>query len=354
MQRVGVHTVAVLDQSQIARAKVRVNNQPQQEQDLELVMNRRVLLSVGTAITSGALLGVGFSIGSYTDTLAAAKRRVSQNSVVIQTEHGKLEYAVAGSGNPLLMIHGTGGGFDQGLRFAHRLIEKGVQVIAPSRFGYLQTDFPKDPSPENQADSLVELLDHLGIEKLAVVGGSAGALPAAQFALRHPDRCSQLILLVPAANLTNRDPVEFTAFQQFLVSRLLTSDFLFWATTKLVPKQMIRTLLATTPQLLEEVTPEERQRAEVILHELQPISQRTNGMRNDALYAGSAASIDLASIRPPMLVISTEDDLFGTDETARTIAARVPTARLVIYPSGGHIWLGHDEDVANEIIQFIQ
>jgi pimeloyl-ACP methyl ester carboxylesterase len=317
-------------------------------------MNRRLLLSVGAALTSGALLGIGFSIGSYTETLTASKLRVSQNSTVIKTKLGKLEYAIAGSGKPLLMIHGTGGGFDQGLRFAHRLIEKGKQVIAPSRFGYLQSDFPIDPSPENQADNLVELLDRLGIEKLPVVGGSAGALPAVHLALRHPGRCSQLILLVPAANLTNRDPVEFTAFEQFLVGRLLTSDFWFWATTKLAPSQMIKTLLATNPLLLEEVGPEERQRAEIILRELQPISQRTKGMHNDALYAGSAATIDLASIRPPMLIVSTEDDLFGTAETARTIAARVPAARLVIYPSGGHIWLGHDEDVANEIMQFIQ
>ncbi len=333
---------------------MRLNNDLQQEQDFKFVMNRRVLLSAGSVLTGAALLGVGFSVGSYSDTLAAARRRVSRNSVVIRTRLGKLEYAVAGSGKPLLMIHGTGGGFDQGLRFAHRLIEKGVQVIAPSRFGYLQSDFPTDSSPENQADNLVGLLDHLGIERLPVVGGSAGALPAAHLALRHPDRCSQLILLVPAANLTNRDPVEFTAFQRFLVGRLLTSDFWFWATTKLAPKQMIKSLLATTPQLLEEVTPEERQRAEIILHELQPISQRTMGMRNDALYAGSATSIDLAGIRPPMLIVSTEDDLFGTDETARTIAARVPAARLVIYPSGGHIWLGHDEAMANEIMQFIQ
>jgi pimeloyl-ACP methyl ester carboxylesterase len=178
-------------------------------------------------LTGAILFSAGVSVGSYTDTLAASKRRVSQNSTVTQTKLGKLEYAIAGSGKPLLMIHGTGGGFDQGLRFAHRLIEKGTQVIAPSRFGYLQSDFPMDPSPENQADALIELLDHLGIEKLPVVAGSAGVLPAAHLALRYPDRCSRLILLVPAANLSNRDPAKFTAFQQFLVSKLLTSDFWF-------------------------------------------------------------------------------------------------------------------------------
>jgi pimeloyl-ACP methyl ester carboxylesterase len=62
-----------------------------------------------------------------------------------------------------MMIHGTGGGFDQGLLFAHRLRESGFQIIAPSRFGYLRSTFPVDASPAHQADVLVELLDHRGI-----------------------------------------------------------------------------------------------------------------------------------------------------------------------------------------------
>lgn len=76
------------------------------------------------------------------------------------------------------MIHGTGGGFDQGLRFADALIAHGVRVIAPSRFGYLRSDFPVNPSLAEQADALASLLDNLGIDRIAVIGGSAGALSA--------------------------------------------------------------------------------------------------------------------------------------------------------------------------------
>ncbi|MBZ0217257.1 MAG: alpha/beta hydrolase [Fimbriimonadaceae bacterium] len=252
------------------------------------------------------------------------------------------------------MVHGTGGGFDQGLRFASGLIEHGFQVIAPSRFGYLQSDFPSDPSPENQADAFVELLDHLQIEKLPVAGGSAGALPAAHFALRHPDRCSKLILLVPAMNLGNRDPVEFTPVQQFLVRRLLTSDIWFGTMLKLVPDQLIGTLLATDPALLNSVSPREYDRAHLILNELMPISARVRGMMNDGHFAGSQTDIEFEGIKVPILLISTEDDRFGTAGTARTIAARAPSANLVIYPSGGHIWLGRDNEITEEIVKFIR
>jgi pimeloyl-ACP methyl ester carboxylesterase len=247
------------------------------------------------------------------------------------------------------MLHGTGGGFDQGLRFGHRLSLSGFQIVAPSRFGYLRSAFPADPSPANQADALAGLLDHLGIDRLPVAGGSAGALPAAQFALRHPDRCSRLILLVPAMNLTNRDPVEFTAVQRFLVARMLGSDAWFWAIMAAAPDLLTRTLLATDPALLARVPAEERERARLILTELMPIRPRARGMRNDGHYAGAPAELDLAAIRVPTLVISAEDDLFGTAATARLIAAAIPGARLVIFPEGGHIWLGHDADVTREI-----
>ncbi len=100
---------------------------------------------------------------------------------------------------PLLAVHGSGGGFDQGMAFAAPLATKGVRVIAMSRFGYLRTPMPADASAEAQADAFVCLLDALDIDTAAVMGGSAGALSALQMAIRHPDRVSALVLLVPLA-----------------------------------------------------------------------------------------------------------------------------------------------------------
>ena len=65
---------------------------------------------------------------------------------------------------------------------------------------------PSDPSSENQADAFVDLLDHLGIDRVPIIGGSAGALSAMAFAIRHPDRCAALVALVPAAFAPDRPP----------------------------------------------------------------------------------------------------------------------------------------------------
>ncbi|SIS85839.1 Pimeloyl-ACP methyl ester carboxylesterase [Roseivivax lentus] len=300
-----------------------------------------------------ALGGAGYATGAFREARAQTDTRLFGQSDVIQTRAGAMEYAVAGHGPPLMMIHGTGGGFDQGLLFASGLRARGFRIVAPSRFGYLGSAYPEDASPAHQADALVDLLDHLGIGRLAVAGGSAGALTAAEFARRHPERCAQLVLIVPAANLTNRDPVAFTALQRLAVAAMLGSDAWFWALSRLAPRQMIRTLLATEPALLDRVAPSERRRALTILDQIMPVSRKLAGMRNDGIRAGTPSPTDYARITVPTLILSCEDDLFGTAETARLLAARIPGARLTIFPDGGHIWLGRDTALTDEIAAFI-
>jgi pimeloyl-ACP methyl ester carboxylesterase len=253
-----------------------------------------------------------------------------------------------------MMIHGTGGGYDQGLLFAASLRQRGFAIVAPSRFGYLGSAFPDDASPVHQADTLIDLLDHLGLDRVPVLGGSAGALTAAEFALRHPDRCSRLGLLVPAANLTNRDPVAFTAIQRLAVGAVLGSDLAFWALSRLAPGQMMRTLLATDPALLDTVSGEERLRARTILDRIFPISRKIDGLRTDGFWAGTPSPTAYERIEVPTLLLSCEDDLFGTAATARLLAERIPDAELSVYPTGGHIWLGHDDDVADRIATFLR
>ena len=310
---------------------------------------RQWLLGLGAS----GLIGGGYILSRFLQAVGAADRRVAGRSSIIATQFGKLEYAIAGSGPPLLMVHGTGGGFDQGLQFAAALQRLGHRIIAPSRFGYLRSDFPVDPSLAHQAEAFAVLLDHLKIDRLAVAGGSAGALSATAFALRYPDRCSALILLVPAANVDGSDPVEMNALQATIVRTLLNSDLAYWSALTTAPETLIGTLLATDPALMSRVNQAERARAFSILSDIMPIGQRAKGMLNDAKQAGHPAEMDFAALHMPVLLISAEDDRFNTAATARKIAKALPTAQLTILPDGGHIWLGHDDEVAERMHQFL-
>jgi len=188
--------------------------------------SRRSVLLGATA--AALVVGGGLAGLSCRRFLARAQTRTGQGSSVFEASFGTLEWGEAGQGPPVLMVHGTGGGFDQGLAFAHRLSADGYRIIAPSRFGYLRTAIPAEAGSAAQAAALVELLDHLGIDRIPVVGGSAGALSAIEFAVRHPARCSALIAIVPAAYAPERSSYQpMGAMQERLMRTMLNSDALF-------------------------------------------------------------------------------------------------------------------------------
>lgn len=319
------------------------------------MVSRRALIGMGIAGGAMAATGGGTAL-AYSSAISAARAACDPSlSAVIPTRFGDLEYAEAGGGTPLLMIHGTGGGFDQGLLFTRELLAKGYRIIAPSRFGYLRSSFPSDPSSANQADAFVELLDQLHIDRIAIAGGSAGALSAIEFAVRHPERCAALLPIVPASYTPDSEAVTADNPPAGVEAgmALLRSDFLFWCGTAVAADLMVGTLLATDPALLKVVDAAEAERAREILRGILPVSRRAEGLLNDAQLAGHPAPSALETIAAPTFAISAEDDRFGTAKAARHIAATVPGARLTVFPSGGHIWLGHDRDLFDQIDAFL-
>jgi hypothetical protein len=69
----------------------------------------------------------------------ANRQRLRGSSRLIETRRGPIEYVKAGSGPAVLVIHGAGAGFDQGMEFAEPIAKTGFRVVAMSRFGYLRT-----------------------------------------------------------------------------------------------------------------------------------------------------------------------------------------------------------------------
>jgi 2-hydroxy-6-oxonona-2,4-dienedioate hydrolase len=274
-------------------------------------MIRRILPILGfVALVFAVLIAV-----AYRRDIHTARARVASGSTFIQTQCGSIEYADEGTGPVIFAIHGAGGGFDQSLGLARDFLPAGYRVVAPSRFGYLRTPLPPDSSPMAQADAHACLLDALKIEKVIVIGGSMGAPSAMQLCLRHPDRCTALILLFPIAfapRTANGPPPPPSAFAQFLMDTILKSDFAFWAASKSVQDTVMKTILASPPADFEKAAPDEQQRALEIMRNIEPISQRAQGLKNDAAVAPSIPRYELERISVPALVISAEDDLFGT------------------------------------------
>lgn len=312
----------------------------------------RLAVAAATLLVAAALW-IGWRFDS---DIKAARAKTALGGVLINTRCGPIEYQEAGTGTPLLMVHGSGGGHDQGMAFAHKLTQRGIRVIAMSRFGYLRTPMPPDSSPAAQADAHVCLLDALGITKAAVLGGSAGGPSALQMAIRHPDRVSALVLLVPLAYKpsTSADSAKPLApWAEALLMRLIGSDFLFWAGLHVARSQVIQYVLATPPEQVSAASPQERARVNDILDHILPVSSRAAGLRSDSVLGKSLGPAELSAVRAPTLVVSVRDDSFGTYASAEYTASQIKGARFVRFEHGGHVWVGHDDEVQKEILNLI-
>lgn len=313
----------------------------------------RLLIAGSLLAALGAAAGwVGHR---YHHDLERARARIATGSQVIATACGPIEYAESGNGPVALVVHGAGGGFDQGREFGNAFALRGYRVIAMSRFGYLRTPAPPNPSAALQASAHACLLDALGIDAAALIAISAGAPSALEFALNYPARCTALVLLVPgwfAAPPADRK--RMGPLVAMLFERSLRSDFLFWAIGRFAPATAVRTVLGTPPGVVASASRDERARVAAVLQDILPVSARQTGLVLEARLTTAPLSRALQSLRVPTLVISSEDDLYRTSANARAIARQVPGSRLVVYPTGGHLFVGHNREVTDSVTMFLR
>ncbi|RWF31815.1 alpha/beta fold hydrolase [Mesorhizobium sp.] len=101
----------------------------------------------------------------------------------------------AGSGAPVLLIHGVGMGAAI-WQPQIALMQDRFDLIAIDMLGHGGSPLPpQDAGLPDFADQAIRLLDHLGLDRVAVVGHSMGALVAQEIALRAPSRVRSVVCL---------------------------------------------------------------------------------------------------------------------------------------------------------------
>ena len=110
--------------------------------------------------------------------------------------HGHdLSFVDSGSGPALLFIHGILGSQRQWSRLVDGLDDE-HRVLVPDLFGHGDSAKPLgDYSLSAHAAALRDLLDHLGIERVTLVGHSLGGGIAMQFSYLFPERVDRLVLV---------------------------------------------------------------------------------------------------------------------------------------------------------------
>jgi len=304
-------------------------------------------LIAGAAGSAAGVLAIR-TYQRYTNELRAARMRVMSGSQIIETTSGPVEYALTGEGPPVLVVHGAGGGYDQSLLTA-QIGGNDFLAIAMSRSGYLGTPLAEDPSPAAQADAYAALLDALEIPKAAIIGISAGGPSSLQFAIRHPERCSALMMV---SAVSHRIPIEIDIHSCSL-RWLLGNEFRGWLLSTLL-RPVLLSLFGVTPKVCARLSPAQKSWVRRFMATLQPISSKYLGMLNDFEQIKTMDPYPLEQITAPTLVVQATDDRMVPVDHGHLVANGIRGSRFVELSSGGHMMIEHLQIIGAEIRFFIE
>ena len=299
-------------------------------------------------IVIGLIAAVVLVSAAYLWDINRAYERVRGKSTVIPSPYGDIEYTEGGSGPAVLVIHGSGGGYDQGELIAQAVLGEQFHWITPSRFGYLRSTFSEGATWDDQAHAYAYLLDHLGVRKAAVVAMSHGGPSALIFAVLHPERVASLTLIsCGVASSSTQDQVQADKKGEMLTT-IFKYDLPYWAITKLFKKQFMG-LIGAKDAVIAGLTTEQRELVEHFIDYMNPVSLRAEGAAfdNKATMPGER----IASIRAPTLIFHATDDTLQLYHNAAFAASTIPGARLVRFERGGHLIISVEQPTLRTDVQ---
>lgn len=233
----------------------------------------------------------------------------------------EIRYEETGSGEPVMLVPGLGGGGDvwhlqvPALAGDFRVIvhdHRGCGASTPSRIDY---------SVDQMAGDAVRLMDALGIDRAHWVGHSTGGAMGQVVAQDHPDRLGALVL---SATWAGRDPYFEKAFaaRKAVLSALGVAEYARHSVLSLHSPWYV----SRNPGRMAE-------QEAYLAGAGQPVEIMES--RIDAIRAFDRRG-RLGEIAAPTLVIVAEDDIVTPRYLSEEIAEGVPGAELVVLPTGGH------------------
>ena len=291
-------------------------------------------------IWGGVLLVVGMyllvqGIRCNRATKEKLKQLSEYDAKTISLSYGDMSYVDKGNGEVILSVHGIFGGYDQAFDTC-KDFASGYRILAPSRFGYLGSDMLGSGTPAEQATAYVEFLDRLGIDKVYLLATSAGGSIAIRFALDYPERTKGLILycsaMPPAAKPANY--AEYAGPPAFLCN-----DYAMFLMNPLF--EPVMGMDAST------------------IYSMLPVGERKAGVILDASItnpdmARNYDSYIIEDLQVPTLILHAKDDKLASYADVEKAWDRFPNSTLVSFETGGHLMVGHEEEVKDAVMAFVK
>jgi pimeloyl-ACP methyl ester carboxylesterase len=243
----------------------------------------------------------------------------------------RVHYVQAGEGPAVLLLHGVGTSLVTWNRNIGPLAAAGFRVLALDLPGHGDSDKPRHLSYDPVAGAILiqQFMAHLGLERLSLVGNSAGGLIVSLFALKYPERVERLVL-VASGGLGRNLPWFLRIASLPMVGELLYHPHLdrhYYIAGRVFHQR---------PPFLSEVLPE-------------MLRVRTlPGAKHAALQA-IRSSINLLGLRKqryilqqlqqlpvPLMIVWGEQDKVLPVSHARSVQQALPDSLVHIMPQCGH------------------
>jgi pimeloyl-ACP methyl ester carboxylesterase len=125
-------------------------------------------------------------------------RTVEASSFQVERDKTILHGEQAGDGPPVVLLHGLSATRRNVVQGSRHLIKRGYRLIAYDARGHGASSPSSSYDYAELVGDLEAVLEHLGIERTALVGSSMGAATAMAFTLEHPERVAALVQITPA------------------------------------------------------------------------------------------------------------------------------------------------------------
>ncbi|MEO8255985.1 MAG: alpha/beta hydrolase [Acidobacteriota bacterium] len=235
-----------------------------------------------------------------------------------------------GSGVPVVLLHANTGSSRVWDYQTPAFTARGYRVIAYDRRGFGRSVIdPAGIQPGTGADDLLALLDHLGVNRIHLVGTAGGAFVALDFALSFPERLRSLVVANSIGAVQDEDYLELGR--------------------RLRPAPQFNALPPEIRELgpsYRAANPEGTKRWVELEHLSRPEGPTAPAqtMRNRVTFAA------LEQISTPTLLLTGGADLFAPPPLLKLFSARIKRSESVVVPEAGHSSYWEQPEVFNRAV----
>ncbi|MGB2695206.1 MAG: alpha/beta hydrolase [Dehalococcoidia bacterium] len=258
----------------------------------------------------------------------------------------QLHYRIDGDGPPVVWLHGLLNSIERAHMIGEgmeRLAQHGFRVVMYDARGHGESGYTDDQAHytwQAHAHDMLGLLDHLGIERAIIGGGSMGAGVSVTFAIAHPERVEALLLLIPPP----------------LADTIGPAQQIFGGLASLIESQGVEQAANIVMQLspykeMEETEPERR---ELIRQWMLGIRPDSSVAAIRGLLLGSPLVAErFGEIAAPTLIIAHPEDPIHPLSTADRLHEAIAGSRLVAAPRIDY-YRDHQDELLTTAVGFLR